>query len=57
MTDTDKLTAHQQIKQWVQTMQHYPLEIMLPAMGMNFNTFMRKVGGAVGGQGCPRQSV
>ncbi len=50
MTDTDKLTAHQQIKQWVQTMQHYPLEIMLPAMGMNFNTFMRKVGGLSAGR-------
>lgn len=50
MTDTDKLTAHQQMKQWVQGMQLYPLGIMLPAMGMNFTTFMREVGGLSAGR-------
>ncbi len=50
MTDTDKLSARQQIRLLVQVMQYYPLEIMLPAMGMNFNTFVRKVGGLSAGR-------
>ncbi len=45
MTEAEKLCAYLQIKQGVQTMQLYPLGIMLPGMGMNFTTFMREVGG------------
>lgn len=50
MTEAEKLSAHQQIEQAVQGMQLYPLRIMLPAMGMNFNTFMREVGGLSAGR-------
>jgi len=50
MAAADKLTAHQQIKQWVQGMQFYPLGIMLATMGMNFTTYMREVGGLSAGR-------
>jgi len=50
MADANKLSAHHQIKQGVQGMQLYPLGIMLPAIGMNFTTFMREVGGLSAGR-------
>lgn len=50
MTEAEKLSAHQQIEQAVQGMQLYPLGIMLPSMGMSFNTFMREVGGLSAGR-------
>jgi len=50
MTESENLSAYLQIKHVVDAMQIYPLGIMLPGMGMNFNTFLRKVGGLSAGR-------
>lgn len=50
MTESENLSVYLQIKHVVHAMQIYPLGIMLPGMGMNFNTFLRKVGGGSAGR-------
>lgn len=50
MTESENLSAYLQIKHVVDAMQIYPLGIMLPGMGMNFNTFLREVGGLSAGR-------
>lgn len=50
MADADKLSSHHQIKQWVQGMQFYSLGILLPGMKMNYNTFLRDLGGLSAGR-------
>lgn len=50
MTGSRKPNPYEQVNLMVQKMQSYPLGIMLPGLGMNLNTFMRKVGGLSAGR-------